>query len=208
MPGGSLRPRGSKCRRRWLGAGARPEGSDARKFGSGNGLRRSERSGCGCRKLRSHRPESRPAKNSALLRLPAPQTEGSNAANLQRSEPPEGRPGAVFQGADAGEPAFAAGLGPANGIAAGLGDRRCGSGSAYALGLPCSGEPGRLARWFGGKARRSPGRIPEGLETPTPGQQLRGTAARRAARKESKPPQKRRSRLPCPGTFRKRNTLP
>ena len=54
-------------------------GADARKFASGNGLRRSERSGCGCRKLRSHRPESRPAKNSALLRLPAPQTAGNIA---------------------------------------------------------------------------------------------------------------------------------
>lgn len=106
------------------------------------------------------------------------------------------------------EPAFAAGLGPANGLAAGLGEalrlRECRRAGPALL----PREPGRLARWFGGKARRNPERIPEGLETPRPGQPTQRTAARRTARKEFKPTQKRRSRLPCPGTFRKRNTLP
>lgn len=181
--------------------------ADARKFGSGNGLRRSERSGCGCRKLRSHRPESRPAKNSALLRLPAPQTAGNNA-NLQRSEPPEGRPGAVFQGADAGEPARAAGLGPANGIAAGLGDRRCVSGSAYALGLPCSEGTGKTRPMVRGQGPEKPGTHTRWARNADAGAAAQGNRSPRATRKKSEPASKRRNSIPCPGTFRKRNTLP
>ena len=106
---------------------------------------------------------------------------------------------AVFQGADVREPARAAGLGPANGLAAGLGDQHCGSGNTDARGLPCSGEPGRLARWFGDKARRNPGRIPEGSRDAEAGAAAQANRSPKAARKESKPTQKRRSRLPAPG---------
>ena len=172
--------------------------ADARKFASGNGLRRSERSRCGCRTLRSHRPESRPAKNSALLRLPAPQTGGNNAANLQRSEPPEGDRGSVSRRRRRGACLFR-GAGARTASAAGLGDRRCVSGRAYALGLPCSGESERLARWFGGKARRNPGRIPEGLEMPTPGQQLKGTAARGRPGRSPNRPKNAGTAFPAPG---------
>ena len=205
------------------GRSARPEG---REHARGSGWELPRRPGEG------RRPEVRLRERPAPLSVRDAAVENSAATGpkaVRRKIPPcsvsrprrprettrtssvQSRPratGAVFQGADVREPAFAAGLGPANGLAAGLGDRRCGSGNAYALGLPCSGEPERLARWFGGKARRNPERIPEGLETPGPSQQLRRTAARGRPGRSPNRHQKRRSSIPCPGTFRKRNTLP
>ena len=64
---------------------------------------------------------------------------------------------------------------------------------------PVPREPGRLARWFGGKARRNPERIPDGLEMPTPGQQLRGTAARGRPEKSPNLPQSAGTAFPAPG---------
>ena len=78
-----------------------------------------------------------PGKPGTHARGAGARPEGSRDADARKFGP-EGR----F--ADARGPAFSAWLGPANGTAAGLGDRRCVSGSAYALGLPCSGEPGKL----------------------------------------------------------------
>ena len=104
MPEGSLRPGGDPLGPK-VGstpearAGSFPEGrgkADARKFASGNGLRRSERSGCGCRKLRSHRPESRPAKNSALS-VSRPRRPRETTPRTSSVQAARGRPGQCFK---------------------------------------------------------------------------------------------------------------
>ena len=124
---------------------------------------------------RSARPEGREHARG-LGPGAAPQTEGSNAANLQRSEPPEGRPGAVFKALTPGSLPLPRGWGPDGKC------RRTRRGAA-APGMPTRWaslfrETGKARPGFGGKARRNPGRIPEGLETPRPGQPPQRTAAR------------------------------
>ena len=221
MPEGSLRPGpGTHARgaiRSARRSGARPRlgpGASPKAGGRPTPGNSAPGTACAARSVRDAAAENSAATGPKAVRRKIPPCSVSRPRRPRETTPRtssvQSRPRAteaVFQGADARGPACAAGLGPGRQVPQDSA-RRCGSGNADALGLPCSGEPERLARWFGGKARRNPGRIPEGLEMPTPGQQLRGTTARRAARKESKPTPKRRSRLPCPGTFRKRNTLP
>lgn len=184
-------------------AGSFPEGrgkADARKFGSGNGL--------AARSVRDAAAENSAATGPKAVRRKIPPCSVSRPRRPRettRTSSVQSRPratgGSVSSRLRRG-PAFSAGLGPANGIAAGLGG---------ALRLRECRRAGP-ALFRGNRERSRPrcrkARVGRGLETPRPGQPPQRTAARRAARKESKPTQKRRSRLPCPGTFRKRNTLP
>lgn len=129
----------------------------------------------------------------------------------QRREPPafraaRGATGGSVQGADAGEPAFAAGLGPGRQVpqdSAG----RCGSGNADALGFPVPGNR-ESSPGVRGQGPEEPGTHTRGARDAKAGAAAPKNRSPRTARKESKPTKKRRSRLPCPGTFRKRNTLP
>lgn len=170
---------------------------------------------CAARSVRDAAAEHSAATGPKTVRrkIPPPPSPGPADRGKQRREPPafrppEGRPGAVFQGADAREPARAAWLGPANGLAAGLGDRRCGSGNADALGLPCSEGIGKTRPMVRGQGPEKPGTHTRWARNADAGAAAQGNRSPRATRKKSEPASKRRNSIPCPGTFRKRNTLP
>lgn len=104
-------PGGPGCRCLRLGARARPEGSPTPGNSAPGTACAAQRSGCGCRKLRSHRPESRPAKNSALS-VSRPRRPRETTPRTSSVQAARGRPGQCLKPMTPGSLPFPRGWGP------------------------------------------------------------------------------------------------